>query len=461
MVLRRMVASVLLLAASCTTTPVAEDAKWAPRTDQGQIVWLLYENKPAQAARKARAVLAQLPRPQTYDEVTQLGEIHLHLCEAETRLGEYDAAEASCLEAIETFETRHGSFSRKAPLDAYAQWFEVYQRGPDDPRRLEAEIAARERYLERLPDQRMLTASRVESLVRLGDLNWRLGNRQAAEDAYRQGTERAYDVTRDARGVAPEAFGRFAELKASLGRLSEAEAILKSGMDRMVNKYGADDLHTAGFYVALAELYVRQLRREDALPLATHALRIYDRFSGFHSYKSADALLLLAVLQKVTPEGTAEGERQLERALRTRADKFGTNSLPYAAALAKAALFHQVRQNYGEWERFARQGAKIVEAHFGRDHPETAQRFVLLATALHLQGESAKALPYAETAYDTFRVQKPLSGASYRFAMELLVKLYGALGNDAKRRAIQEELDAYGPSQAALEAPPGLPVKAT
>ena len=461
MLLRRSLAAVSLLAAGCSASPEAEDAPGSANADPGRVTMLLFENKPEQAAREARAMLAKLPQPETYDEVTQVADLYLDLCEAETRLGEYDAAEGSCLEALDTFETKFGSFSRKAPLDAYEKLFEVYRNGRDDPTFMRAEIVARERYLERLPEQRVLTASRVETLVSLGDLHQELGNWQAAEDAYRHGFELSDDVMQLDRGIALEASRRLAAFNESLGRLREAEDTLKSGMNRMVSRHGADDFYAAGFYVTLAELYIRQFRWKDALPLAKRALPIYERAGQFRSHHSADALLLLAVLQPVTPDDTAEGKRQLGRALQLREERFGTDSLPYASALTKAALFYQVRQDYGEWERYARQSAQIVEAHFGPDHPETAEGYLHLAIALQLQGENAEALPYAEKAYDSLKAQSPRPGSSFRLTLELLIKVYGALGRDAKRRAVQEELNSFEDSQAELKLKAKLRVRST
>jgi tetratricopeptide (TPR) repeat protein len=172
-----------LLLAACSTP---EKAPPDPEASYPAAFRLLWEDKPQQAADMAEAVLADLPPPQSYDEVTQYGDTLLLLCEAQTVLKQYSDAEKSCLKAIDTFETEHGSYQRHAPLDAYDQAFAVYESVGFRPHWIAAELALRQRYLERLPVQAMLIAPRIDTLTRVGDLHRASGNWPQAEAAYRE-----------------------------------------------------------------------------------------------------------------------------------------------------------------------------------------------------------------------------------------------------------------------------------
>lgn len=132
------------------------------------------------------AILADLPPPQTYDEVTNYGDTLLLLCEAQTTLRDYAAAEASCLKAIDTFEAERGGYQRQAPLKAYDQLFAVYEKVGNRQDRISAELAVRDRYLKRIPVQAMLIAPRIDTLTRIGDLHRTLGDWPEAETAYLQ-----------------------------------------------------------------------------------------------------------------------------------------------------------------------------------------------------------------------------------------------------------------------------------
>ncbi len=175
--------AVSLLLAGCSTP---EKAQSEPEPSYARAFLLLWEDQPDQAADMAEAILAALPPPQTFDEVTRYGDTLLLLCEAQTALEDYAAAEASCLKAIDTFEAEHGEYRRQAPLDAYDGLFAVYEKAGIRQDRIGAELAVRERYLKRLPVQAILIAPRIDTLTRIGDLHRSTGDWPEAEAAYRE-----------------------------------------------------------------------------------------------------------------------------------------------------------------------------------------------------------------------------------------------------------------------------------
>lgn len=175
--------AVSVLLSGCGTP---EDVPPEPEPSLSSAILLIWDDKPDQAANMAEAILTNLPPPQTYDEVTQYGETLLVLCEAQTALEDYAAAEVSCLKAIDTFEAQHGDYQRQAPLDAYDQLFAVYERAGICPDRIDAEMVVRKRYLKRLPVQPILIVPRIETLTRIGDLHRSSGDWQESEAAYRE-----------------------------------------------------------------------------------------------------------------------------------------------------------------------------------------------------------------------------------------------------------------------------------
>lgn len=176
-------AAVSLLLFGCSTP---ERVQSEPEPSYSRAFLLLWEDKADQAADMDEAILADMPLPQTYDEVTEYGDTLLLLCEAQTALKDYTAAEESCLKAIDNFEAERGNYQRRAPLKAYDQLFAVYEKAGIRQDRISAELAVRDRYLKGLPVQAMLIVPRINMLTRIGDLHRSSGDWQGSEAAYRE-----------------------------------------------------------------------------------------------------------------------------------------------------------------------------------------------------------------------------------------------------------------------------------
>jgi|SRR5579872_1458411 len=289
-----------------------------------------------------------------------------------------------------------------------------------------------------------------------------------------RGVQQAKNLKHDPK-VQAELYQNLGGIYQKLGKFNEAEALLRSALDRRKSLFGADSEEVAESLIALGLLRSDQARLEDAEQLVQEGLAMTRRHvalnhpalakanlafgkvlaqRGFYD-RAIDALNEAVRLQSapgVAPADLATslsnladahysaGHYDVCRALYTRVLEmhrqiYDSRHPLIADDLGSLAAVQRDLGYYSEAEQLDRQALDIVQSYYGRDHPLTAGRLTALAESLTYQKKYDEAVSSLEQA---LAIQERVYGPVHPSVAETV----NELGNVASMRDQLDEAEA-------------------
>jgi serine/threonine protein kinase/Tfp pilus assembly protein PilF len=170
----------------------------------------------------------------------------------------------------------------------------------------------------------------------------------------------------------------------------EAEALIQRALATKEKVLGPNDLGVAFVLQQLAFCYEIQSRHADAEPLLKRALAIFEAAPGSHDPGRAGVLNDLGwmYVRKGQPQ---QAEPRLQEALALRRRSLPPNHPAVSQSLVTLAAAEVALKKYSEAEPLLRQALVIREKSFGPDHPTVAQTLEELARVLRLNNGTVEA----------------------------------------------------------------------
>ena len=276
--------------------------------------------------------------------------------------------------------------------------------------------------------------------------------------------------------VQAELYQTLGNIYQQLGKLDQADTLMRSALDQRTRLFGADSREAAESMVALGLLRTSQAKLDEAEQLARRGLAIDNRklppehpavakatfalgkvLEGRGKYDQAIATLDTAARLQSTRDGKPttdlaatlselanshfylghyeQSEGLNQRVLTMQRQLYGERHPLVADTLINLGAIQFQKGNYHESEQFNRQALDIVQAWYGKVHPETADTMTILGQSL------------------TYQQRFDESADLLRQSLAILEKVYGPvhprvafalneLGNVAIRRGKLDEAEA-------------------
>ena len=174
------------------------------------------------------------------------------------------------------------------------------------------------------------------------------------------------------------AFESSAKVNRQQGRRAEADLDDKKAQEARANARNTENGFTALSLDKLAEFYVAQGRYGEAEPLLRRALAIREKEKGVESEHTAGTVEKLAELYRAQRR-YAEAEPLYKRALNLQEKKHGADTVHSLGSLSKLAPIYEGLGRYGEAEQLMLRSHVVWEKANGPEAPLTAASLVALA----------------------------------------------------------------------------------
>lgn len=190
-----------------------------------------------------------------------------------------------------------------------------------------------------------------------------------------------------------EAWGNWGMIQRDLGRLNEAEAGLRQGIEVGLRKLG-EGPEVAKLRADLAAVRKEQGTSQEAEALYRRALAMDVQRTGTGTLSEARSLCGLGAMHT----SLSESERLLARCLAIRREKIGEESMETADALALVAGLRREQGLTAEAEALYRQAIAMDWKLYRGGHPQTATHLLALSRLLLSAGDGINAEPLARQA---------------------------------------------------------------
>lgn len=381
----------------------------------------------------------------------QIGRVLVRLCDAYAELGQYEQAEAACLEAVATLDELRdmGDLGKEAQAEAQAMLGYTYERAG----KLREAIEARRRQVELTENGPATADYRSSLLARIGDLQWAMGESDQAEASYLEAVDLTSQIPEPNGWTALAAYHSLAAFYQREERLDEAEAVLDFGIAEARHLSGTRESHVISFFEALGDTFVQQGRYADARDLAQQALDYYRREGKGESLEAADAMILMARIEDAEGPGSPEAARLLSAVLEMPEDSRDANYGRIKKALAGIALAEHrlLSGDFSGAEPLAQEAATAIAGSLGEEGIVAARAYKVVAFAMQGLGKAAEAIGFAQKAYATEQRVLPPYHSETGETLALLAELYGALGQREDLAAVERLVASHKAERAKFE----------
>lgn len=269
------------------------------------------------------------------------------------------------------------------------------------------------KYSEALPLAQAMVASLEKTtnnrdlagaLNNLGQILADQGHDDQAEPLYKRAIALMEKATGlDSVEVAP-LLNNLAALYQRQSRFSEAEPLFRRALAVREKALSREHPDVGQSLNNLGTLYVKQQHYAQAEPLFQRALAIYQKVGGPEHPAVATLLNNLGQLYRdLNRDGDAEAP--IRRSLAIREKVLGLDHPDVARSLNNLAGLYEHQQRYAEAGPLYRRALAIRERALGPDHPDVGTSTSNLAYFLYVSGQTADALPLAESTLGSNRAQ--------------------------------------------------------
>ena len=218
----------------------------------------------------------------------------------------------------------------------------------------------------------------------LGSIYQKLGDFDQADALLRSALDRRRALFGDTHAEVGKSLVALGQLRDAQAKYDEAERLIRQGRDMSRALLGPADPVVAKATTALGQVLENRGAYTQAIPTLEEAVRL-------HSAPNGDQADLVASLTELANTQFyaghfAESETLNQRVLPLQRQLFGERHPIVADTLINLGAIELEASRFAEAERLDREALGIIRDWYGRDHPETASALTLLGRAIIQQG---------------------------------------------------------------------------